>query len=299
MANNIALISKYIPLLDKKYQTVSKTAFLDLRSSLVRETEDAKSILLPKMTLSGLADYSRNGGYVAGDENLTWQTHTFTQDRGRMFNIDTMDNIETALIAYGQLAGEFIRLHVVPELDAYRISKYATLAGTKATGAIDETNILSELVKARTTLVNKHVGLEDMALLVTPDTYGSMMMDEKITKNIGVDKVSAGNVNIEVSTWNRIPIMEVPADRMNTAFTLLDGTSSGQTDGGFTPSGDPVNFLLLARSSVLQITKRAAPKVVTPAENQTADGWKFGYRIYHDAFVPDNKADGIYAHTNP
>jgi hypothetical protein len=47
---------------------------------------------------------------------------------------------------------------------------------------------------------------------------------------------------------------------------------------------------------VLQATKLAAMKVFWPEENQTADAWLFQYRLYHDAFVYDNKVKGIYSH---
>jgi hypothetical protein len=39
------------------------------------------------------------------------------------------------------------------------------------------------------------------------------------------------------------------------------------------------------------------PRTFSPTENQTANAWKFDYRVYHDLFVPDNKAAGIYAHS--
>lgn len=38
------------------------------------------------------------------------------------------------------------------------------------------------------------------------------------------------------------------------------------------------------------------PKIFTPDENQDKDMWKFQFRIYHDAFVYENKAKGIYLH---
>ena len=46
--------------------------------------------------MDGLADYSRNSGYVKGDVTLTNETVTFNYDRGRKFSVDNMDNEETA-----------------------------------------------------------------------------------------------------------------------------------------------------------------------------------------------------------
>ena len=56
------------------------------------------------------------------------------------YAIDNMDNEETAGIAFGRLAGEFIRTKVVPELDAYRFAKYASTSNiSTVSGAVLDT----------------------------------------------------------------------------------------------------------------------------------------------------------------
>ena len=54
--------------------------------------------------------------------------------------------------------------------------------------------------------------------------------------------------------------------------------------------------MIIYPQAVLQAKKFALPKIFTPDENQTMDAWKFQFRLYHDAFVYDNKAKGIFAH---
>ena len=87
------------------------------------------------LSMQGLGDYSRNEGYVKGDVTLTNETVKCNFDRGRMFNVDTMDNLETAGIAFGQLAGEFIRTKVAPEEDAFRFAQYAGKTGISKVAA--------------------------------------------------------------------------------------------------------------------------------------------------------------------
>ena len=58
MANSIALFKQYLDLLDEVYKTSSTTASLDISGELVRAGANAKEILIPNMTLDGLADYS-------------------------------------------------------------------------------------------------------------------------------------------------------------------------------------------------------------------------------------------------
>lgn len=119
MPNAITLFKQYTPLLDEVYKLASLTSDLDGAPELAKQGANANELIIPMMTMDGLADYSRNSGYVNGDVTLTNETVKCNFDRGRMFNVDRMDNIETAGVAFGRLAGEFIRTKVVPELDAY------------------------------------------------------------------------------------------------------------------------------------------------------------------------------------
>lgn len=135
MPNSIALATKYVPLLDEVYKLASLTAELDGAPELARQGANANELIIPKISMAGLANYNRNSGYVDGDVTLTNETVTCGFDRGRMFTVDTLDNEETAGIAFGRLAAEFIRTQVVPELDAYRFSEYAQLSGISTTDA--------------------------------------------------------------------------------------------------------------------------------------------------------------------
>ena len=101
--------------------------------SLVQAGANTNEIIIPKISMDGLADYSRNSGYVAGDVTLTNETVTFNYDRGRKFTIDSMDNEETAGVAFGKLASEFIRVKVVPEMDAFRFATYSQVSGIGST----------------------------------------------------------------------------------------------------------------------------------------------------------------------
>ena len=112
MANSITLFKKYIDLLDEVYQNASVTSALDGDMTLVQMGANTNEIVIPKISMDGLADYDRNGGYVHGDVTLTNETVKFNYDRGRKFTVDAMDNEETAGLAFGKLAAEFIRTKV-------------------------------------------------------------------------------------------------------------------------------------------------------------------------------------------
>ena len=94
MPNSIALATKYEPILDEVYKAASRSAILDAANSDIKWI-GADTVKLPKMSLDGLADYSRNSGFVAGSETLTWGTYQLTHDRGVSYTIDRMDDEET------------------------------------------------------------------------------------------------------------------------------------------------------------------------------------------------------------
>lgn len=129
MANKITTAGKFIPLLDEVYRTVSLTAKLDGPEELVRQGANANELIIPMIEMQGLGDYDRNSGYVAGDVTMTNETVKCNFDRGRMFTVDNMDDADSAGIAFGRLAGEFIRTKVAPELDAFRFASYASKEG--------------------------------------------------------------------------------------------------------------------------------------------------------------------------
>lgn len=296
MANSITLFKNYISLLDEVYKENAKTSVLDGDMSLVHAGSNAHEIVIPKISMDGLGDYSRNGGYVDGDVVLTNETVAFNYDRGRAFTVDAMDNEETAGVAFGKLSSEFIRTKVVPEMDAFRFATYAGTTGiskvsagaTLSTGA----DVITALRAATTKMDEDEVPTEDRVLFITPTLHG-LIQDMDTTKSREV-----------MSRFSSVVL--VPQSRFYTAITLYDGktdTSSqdsgvNQKPGGYVKAsaGKDINFMVIHKPAVLQYTKHTVSKVITPDENQTADAYKFPYRAYGLADVYENKVAGIYLH---
>ena len=289
MANAITLAKQFIPILDEVYKNASLTANLDGAADLVRQGANANELIIPKISMQGLAAYSRNSGYVAGDVTLTNETVQCNFDRGRMFQVDYMDDLETVGIAFGRLAGEFIRTKVVPELDAFRFATYASATGiskvaTAATLA-DGAAVVAALRKAITQMDEDEVPIDDRHLYITPTLYG-MVQDMDTTKSREVLSRVAD-------------VTPVPQTRFYTKITQYDGTTSGQTAGGYVKdaaNGKNINFMIIHKPAVIQFEKHVAPKIIEPSVNQDADAYKFGYRNVGIADVYENKVAGIYLH---
>ena len=289
MANAITLFKAYTALLDEVYKNSALTADLDSASDLAKQGANANELIIPKMTMDGLADYSRNSGYVGGDVTLTNETVACNFDRGRMFTVDNMDNAETAGVAFGRLSAEFIRTKVVPELDAFRFASYCGVTGiSKATAAAIATG--ADAITAIRTATNKmdedEVPYEGRVLYITPTIHG-LIQDLDTTKS----KEVLGRFE---------KVVNVPQTRFYTAINQNDGVTDGEVAGGYkkATAGKNINFLIIHKPAVIQFTKHLDTKVIDPATNQDSDAWKFGYRMVGIADAYDNKVAGIYLNSS-
>lgn len=287
MANAVEKFKKYINVLDEVYKVASVTSILDGNNRLVRLGANANEIVIPKMSMDGLADYSRENGYVGGDVTLTNETVVFNYERGRSFNIDAMDDEETAGVAFGQLSGEFIRTKAAPEIDAFRFAQYAGAEGIgMASANLDDPEAtLAALIAAQNAMDEAEVPSESRILFITPTLYNGVMNIDTTKSKAVLDSFCA--------------IVKVPQSRFYTAIDLYDGASSGETAGHFVKNeadGKNINFMVIEKSATIQYQKHIVSKVVTPEENQTSDSWKFFYRSYGIADVYENKVKGIYLH---
>lgn len=299
MANSIALAKQFVAMLDEVYKVASLTSDLDGAAELVRAGANANELIIPKLSMSGLGDYSRNSGYVDGDVTLTNETVQCNFDRGRMFTVDNMDNQETANIAFGRLAGEFIRTKVAPELDAFRFAKYAGTTGISkvATGAAlsDGAAVIAALRAAITKMDEDEVPTEQRYLYITPTLHG-LVQDMDTTKSREVLTLFA-------------KVVDVPQSRFYTAIAQKSGKiiTTGQGDGASTvdetaggyakaTGAKDINFMVIHKPAVIQFQKHVAPKFISPDQNQTADAWKYGYRNVGIADAYENKVAGIYLH---
>lgn len=286
MANAIELFKQYIALLDEIYKLEAKTNILDGANELVRQGANANELIIPKISMDGLADYSRNSGYVSGNVDFTFETVKCNFDRGRMFTVDVMDNIETMGMVFGKLSSEFVRTKVIPELDAFRMAKYASLpdistvdAAVLSTGA----TVVSALRAATTKMNNDEVPENGRILFIETGLKG-LIDDLDTTKSKEVLKKFS-------------QIIEMPQNRFYTAISQLKGTE-GEEKGGYTRAtgANNINFLIVEKSAAIQFTKRVNSKIITPEQNQDADAYKYGYRQVAIADAYKNKRSGIYLH---
>jgi len=293
MANSVSLVSKFLALIDAAYKAMSKTAVLD---AITQSPEflNANEVKVMKLSMVGLGNYSRTTGYPAGDLTAAWETMTLATERGRAFTLDRMDNEEMLGLVLGNLVAEWMRMHVAPELDAYRFSKYASWSGISEVGTpatLQASDVLAA-VDVATGQLNADEVPEDGRILFVSDTVQTFLnqaLTREYTNETGIVR--------EIRNYNNMPVFMVPQTRFYKGITLNAGATSSA--GGFVKTastGRDINFMMIHPTAVLQPVKLNQVKYFSPEVNQLSDGHLWQYRVYHDAFVYENHIDGVYSH---
>ena len=292
MANSIGYATLFQQALDKAAVAKLTSGWMDANAGQV-VYNGGKEIKIPKMNMDGLGDYDRSNGFTQGAITLEYETKTMTQDRGRTFMLDSMDVNESNFVANATNAmGQFQATKVVPEIDAYRYSKIASLAieGKVASGGNEITgaNILEKLI-ADVTAIEDIVG--EIPLVITMATPIAALLDqnEQISKRIDVTDFTKGDITTKVKSFNGYPIIKVPSARMKTAYTFYDGKTGGQTAGGFVAAAGSknINWIITPMYAPIAVNKTDKVRIFDPNTNQNADAWKLDYRKYHDLWIMD------------
>jgi len=291
MANSIEYAKRFMPIIDAIYKAGSVTQGMDAATRV--DFTGVNEVKVLKVSTTGLGDYSRQNGYPKGDVTATWETLQLTEERGKELSVDRMDDEEVLGMVFGTVTGNFMREHVIPELDAYRFAKYASRSGvsTTAGAVLTKDSIIAAIDEAVRQLNADEVPLEGRKLYINSDLQP--VLNSALNRQWGSD----GTVNTVLSGYNNMPITFVPPTRFYTGITLNDGSSNW----GYTKASGAadINFMIIYPQAILQVTKFSLPKIFDPDTNQDKDAWKFQFRLYHDAFVYDNKVKGIYLHKKP
>lgn len=299
--NTMAYAAIFMEELDHQLVEGSTTGWMEENAGQVQYNGGAE-VKIPKVTMSGLGNYDRDGGFVKGAVSVTYETKEMTQDRGRTFQLDAMDVDETNFAAMaGNVMGEFQRTKVIPEIDAYRYSKIAELAEAKgktkkyqpAVGSIFE-NLMTDLNAVRD-LAGE---CEDIVIAMNAKTAGLLDLEKGGTNILQGGTFTQGSLELKVKEIDGCPIIRVPSARFQTKFKFLDGVTNAE--GGFTAdeTAKEINWMILVKHVPVAVSKTDVTRIFDPMTNQNANAWKIDYRKYHDLWIMDNGMDGIMVSIN-
>lgn len=274
MANELTTI--YAPKTDELFKAESKMSLL---TNTDYNWDGAHAIRLWKISTAKMNDYARN---KTEEDNqisrygslldLGTQTEIFTlsKDRSFIFNIDKLDLDETnEQLEAGSALARQLREVVVPEVDKHVYDKMAAGAGKKVTKALTKADVYTAILAGSEYMDDKEVPDTERVLVVTPATYTLLKQATEFDNtDVGADMKLRGVVGY----LDGMAVVRVPASRLPQSFGFMIAHPSACTA--------PVK---LNDFNVHHNTPLSSGDVVTG-------------RIVYDAFVLDNKKDGIYYH---
>lgn len=269
MAINYA--SKYASQIDERF---SKEA---MSTPIVNSDFDfvgVKTVNVYSVPTAPMNDYTKSGSARYGTpeelENSV-QELTMSQDRSFTFTIDRGNFTDTQMVnAAGAALQRQIREVIVPEIDIYRFSKICANAGTMATGALTKENAYDAFLDGTTALVDNKVPTAGAVAYVSSTFYKLIKLDPAFIKQSDI----AQNIAIkgQIGAVDGIPIVVLPKSYMPT----------------------DVEFFITNRIATTAPVKLSEYKI---HDNPPGiNGWLVEGRVYHDAFVLENKKNAIYVH---
>lgn len=253
---------------------------------MVRAGRNAKEIMIPKIEVSGLGDYTRNVGYKTGSISFDYETKTFNYDRGIKLLADVMDVEEAGVLDCFVAAGsELMRTQVAPEADAFTFAEIAGHAGVDVEAAdysaAEAPDILKDLRAATNEMDELEVTEGGRIPFITPTLKGVL------------DDFSLVNPNLSKHVLTRFSlIVEVPQRRFYTKIDLKSGASD-QFGYAKAEGGKAINWMVVEKSAVIKFDKHVASRVFSPDELENLDSYMRKYRKYGIVELLDNKLDGV------
>ena len=212
MSLNLESISvKMTDELDKAVVQKPVTGFMadnNLRGKFV----GTKTVMIPEMNISGLGDYDRDTGFVSGTVSVTAKPFTLSMDRGRSFQLDREDNDESGIADLaGQIMGEFVRTQVVPEVDAYVLSKLAGYAVTadqtvEGTPTDDAFAMLTEAIAKAQNAVGYD---EELVAFVDGAMLNALQNSADISRHLVMNDFKKGELHTQVNSLNGVAILGI------------------------------------------------------------------------------------------
>lgn len=220
MANSIEFAKNYTGTLDEVYQGAAVSRCLNSGGRMVRAGRNAKEILIPKISVTGLGDYTRNVGYKTGSITYEYETHSFGYDRAIRLFADVTDVEESGVLdCFVEAGAELQRTQVAPEGDAYTFSQIASTDGVTVKGEdLSEASAVDVLDALRTVtndMDERRVSTGSRYLFITPTLRGVL------------DDFSLANPTRSNRVLERFSrIVEVPQVRFYTAIACSPATTT-------------------------------------------------------------------------
>lgn len=303
--NNLEFTTLMQTNLDQHIVAQAITGFMEANAGQV-QYNGGRTIKLPTISTTGLADYDRDKGFNnVGSVTLEFTPYTMTMDRGTTFQLDAMDVNETNFVATAaNVMRDFQANHVIPEIDAYRLSTLAQKAKEASNNealTLTADNAFAK-VREHARAVRDYVGQQvPLVCAITGEAMALIEDSDKFQRLVNIVGTGAQDLNLGIRSIDGIQFMLVPGGRMKDKYEYLTGTGSGSASErfGFKPASDAkdINWLIFPKNVPIAVSKTDIVRLFTPETYQNAHAWKIDYRKYHDLWVKKSRLKALFACT--
>lgn len=283
------------------YDKMSLTRWMEGNAKSIKY-HGGRTVSMTEMSVDGMGDYNRSLGYPRGAITGQRIQYLMAQDRGREFVIDVADQDETGfLVTAASVLAEFQNNHVVPEVDAYRISQVYSLLLAQAPQNVSAANISMGSIT--------DILLDDLAAMEDANTSGGplVILMSSVTQSLfGRDFTRSldysdfgGRFKSKVVSVDGNPLSIMPSRRLQTSYLFLDGTTPGEEAGGIAadPAAEEIKWMIIPMNAPIAVKKIDKVRVFTPDEFQDMHAWKIDYRLFHDVWLPNVMAQQAFCRT--
>ncbi len=268
--------SATLALVDERFALDSKTDLI-VDKGIRLDFNGKNSVTIYNVNTVAEQNYVRSGSNRFGslvELGDGQQTFTLSQDKAFTFTVDQGNLEDSQMVTEASKAiKRQVREVSVPTVDKYRLTTlqaYAIANSQSATAALTTSNAYSKFLTANAALDEALVPAEDRVCYMNPTNYNLLKQDSTFIK--GCDTAYADLKKGIVGNVDGVTLVKVPTT--------------------YLPSN--TGYLFTYNKIMVAPTKFDMIRILTDV--QGVHGAVVEGRRYYDAFIPTQKATGIFAH---